>query len=413
VTERSLIITPADLAAERARLHEGTNVDDLARGATSGAATLAAAAAASAAHPEPPRSWSAVPWRTIVATVAVVLATILLVALVLATLRIIAWLVVSGFFALVLAPLVRRLEARLGGRRNVATLIVVLGAVITLLGSIALFVLPIRDQLVSIITDLPGTIEDAADGRGPVGDVVEELGLVGYVQDHEAELERAAERLTGFEMVQTVAAWLFAFVTITLVTILMLTQSSTLGKVLLGLVPARRRESVRRTSVEAAGAVSGYMIGNLLVSLVAGVTALLFLVVLGVPNALVLALLVAFTDLLPLVGATLGAVVVSIAAFLHEPSAGIACVVFFVVYQQIENYVIYPAVMARTVKVNPLVVLLSVLVGVELFGIIGAVLAVPVSGAVQVAIKAVRRERDRDRLVLPASLDEPERAGAG
>ena len=128
---------------------------------------------------------------------------------------------------------------------------------------------------------------------------------------------------------------------------------------------------------------------------------------LGVPSPVVLALFVAVADLIPLVGATLGAAVCVIAAYLHSPTAGIVSIIFFVVYQQVENGVIYPWIMARKVNVNPLAILLSVLLAVELFGILGALLAVPVSGALQVVVTAVRQERTREQLVLPDNYAEP------
>ena len=143
------------------------------------------------------------------------------------------------------------------------------------------------------------------------------------------------------------------------------------------------------------------MTGNLLISLYAGVAAFIVLMILGVPSPIVIALWVAFADLIPLVGATLGAIVGVFAAFLHSPTAGVIALVFFVIYQQLENGVIYPTVMARKVKVNPLGVLLSVLLGVELFGFLGALLAVPISGALQVIVKSVNIERQREKLVLP------------
>ena len=148
------------------------------------------------------------------------------------------------------------------------------------------------------------------------------------------------------------------------------------------------------------------MIGNFIISAIAGAAAFICLVALGVPSPVVLALWVAFADLIPLVGATLGAAVCAIAAYLHSPTAGIITVIFFVVYQQIENGVLYPWIMARRVHVNPLVILLSVLLAVEVFGMLGALLAVPVSGAIQVVVIAVRQERQREQLVLPDNFAE-------
>ena len=186
-----------------------------------------------------------------------------------------------------------------------------------------------------------------------------------------------------------------------MITFLFLTQSSAMGEALLPAIPFRRRAAAKRVGLDAAAAVSGYMIGNLLISLVAGVTAFICLLALGVPNPAVLALWVAFADLIPLVGATIGAIVAVLAAFLHSTTAGIIAIVFFVVYQQFENGVLQPAVMSRTVKVNPLLVILSVLLGVELFGYVGAILSIPLAGSLQVLLKEIWHEFRRDRLVTP------------
>jgi len=353
-------------------------------------------------------SWSDVPWRTIIGVVGVLLATYILLVLVLATVRIIAWVAVAGFFAIVLAPLVRRVQARVGDRRTVATGIVVFTTLATLVGVIALFILPVRTQLVDILTDLPGTVHDAAEGKGPVGNLVKKLHIESYVQHNEDKLAKAADRLNGsaFDTATTVLSATLAFVTITLITFLFLSQAEAMGRAATSLIPQRRRASVRRIAVEAAAAVSGYVIGNLLVSLIAGIAAFTCLVILGVPSPIVLALFVAFADLIPLVGATLGAAVSVLAAYLYSPTAGLVSLIFFIVYQQVENGLIYPWIMARKVNVNPLVIILSVLVGVELFGILGALLAVPASGALQVIIKAARQEHQREQLVLPDSMSQ-------
>ncbi|HEY7626619.1 MAG TPA: AI-2E family transporter [Ilumatobacteraceae bacterium] len=359
------------------------------------------------------RSWSDVPWRTILATVGVVVVTYLLLLVLLAATRIIMWTAIAGFLAIVLAPLVNRVDRRLGGRRALATGVVVLSTLAILVGTLALFIMPVRTQLVDIITDLPGTVHDAANGRGPVGHLVQQLHLDNYVKDNEDTLARAADRLSGSSMqvAERAANALFAFVTILLITSLFLVQSGAIGRTALGLLPYRRRASAQRVAGDAAAAVSGYVIGNLIISLIAGVAAFVCLLALGVPSPVVLALFVAVADLIPLVGATLGAAVCVIAAFLHSPTAGIVTLVFFVLYQQIENGILYPWIMARKVRVNPLVILLSVLLAVELFGIVGALLAVPVSGALQVIVIAVRRERSRQQLVLPDGFDADDLAG--
>jgi predicted PurR-regulated permease PerM len=358
------------------------------------------------------RTWAEVPWRTIIATVGIVLATYIGVQVVLLTVRVIAWIVVAGFFAIVLSPAVHRVQQRVGGRRALATGIVVLATLAAVIGLFSLFLLPVRSQLISILSDLPGTVKDAANGRGAVGKLVTKLHLNSYVQGHEDELRKAADKLgsSSFDIATTVIGGLIAFITVTVIAFLFLSQSAALGKAALSAVPHRRRESIRRVATDAAGAVSGYMIGNLLISVVAGTTSFICLVALGVPSPFVLALWVAFADLIPLVGAILGAAVSVLAAFLHGTTAGVVALIFFIVYQQIENSVLYPAVMSRRVNVNPLVVLLSVLLGVEIFGFIGALLAVPASGAMQVVAKAVKQERNRERLVVPAGHESHRRA---
>ena len=120
------------------------------------------------------------------------------------------------------------------------------------------------------------------------------------------------------------------------------------------------------------------------------------------PSPLILALWVAFADLIPLVGATLGAIAAVIAAFFVSPTAGVIALVFFALYQQFENGVLQTVIMSRTVRVNSLVVLLSVLIGVELFGFVGALLAVPMAGAMSVIVKEMwlHRPSARDELLI-------------
>jgi predicted PurR-regulated permease PerM len=135
------------------------------------------------------------------------------------------------------------------------------------------------------------------------------------------------------------------------------------------------------------------MLGNFLISVLAGSSTYVVLKVLGVDYAEVLALWVAFADLIPMVGATLGAIPTISVAFLHSPFAGFVALGFYIVYQQFENHVLQVTIMSRTVDVNPLTVLISVLAGVELFGFLGALLAIPFAGVVQVIARNIYDER--------------------
>jgi len=133
--------------------------------------------------------------------------------------------------------------------------------------------------------------------------------------------------------------------------------------------------------------------GNLLISVIAGVSITIVLLALGVPYAVALGLLVAVLDLIPLAGATLAGIVVVGVSFLHNILAGIVVLVFFVLYQQLENHVLQPAIYGRTVQLSPLVVLVAVLIGAALAGILGALVAIPVAGTLQVLVRDMVEHR--------------------
>ncbi len=142
-------------------------------------------------------TWAEVPWRTILASVGVVLATYLLIRAVLLAVDVITWVAIAGFFAIVLAPATRAVQDRVGGRRNLATGIVVFSTLAAVMGALTLFLMPVRTQLIAIITDLPGTVNDAAAGKGPIGHLVTQLHLTNLVHDHQAELTKAANDLSS------------------------------------------------------------------------------------------------------------------------------------------------------------------------------------------------------------------------
>jgi predicted PurR-regulated permease PerM len=160
-----------------------------------------------------------------------------------------------------------------------------------------------------------------------------------------------------------------------------------------GLLPERLQPRWRKIGHEVYRTVGGYVSGNLLISLIAGTLTTIVLLVLGVPYAVALGVIVAILDLIPLAGATIAAIIIGTVAFLHTITAGIVVVIFFLVYQQLENHLIQPLVYGRTVQLSPLAVLVSVLIGAQIAGVLGALAAIPVAGTLQVLLLDWRRHR--------------------
>lgn len=322
---------------------------------------------------------------------------------------ILALLAVAVFFTVVLAPAVDFFQTRANMRRGLATTIVFLIG-LGVFGAIGYaFARPVYDASSSFANELPDTIRDAEEGRGDVGRWLRDIGAQDWARENIPKIRESLSANSGvvFDAGRAVATGVFAVLTIAVLTFLMLLQAPQLSASLLALLPERRAEHVRQIGGDAARAVTGYVTGNLAISLVAGLFAYGWLRVLGVPFAFILALWVAFADLLPLVGATLGAIPPVFVAFLDSPGLGIATIIFFVVYQQFENHVLQPVVMSRTVKLNPLAVLVAVLVGVALAGLLGALLAIPVAGALQVVVRDVWDERRGTvKQVLSVGADE-------
>lgn len=317
--------------------------------------------------------------------------------------RIVALVVIAAFFATILNPMVDALTRHLKMRRGVATSIVFLFGVAAFAGLIYTFVRPIYDAGQSFARDIPGFVERARNGEGRMGELIKRYNIDEKVAENAPKLEDGLRNAGGpaVRTAQRVASGLLALLTILVVSFLMLLEAPGIIAAFLGLLSRQRALQVRRIGADVAGAVTGYMAGNLLICLVAGLTTWLFLTIVGVPFAGVLGLWVGFADLLPLVGATIGAIPTIAIAFLHSTGAGIAVLIMYIVYQQIENHFLQPVVMSRTVKLNPLGVILSVLVGVELAGFVGALLAIPAAGAIQVVIRDVWDERQQRLKAIP------------
>ncbi|HZQ26414.1 MAG TPA: AI-2E family transporter, partial [Acidimicrobiales bacterium] len=288
-------------------------------------------------------------------------------------------------------PAVDFLTNRLHFRRALSTLTVFILGLGLFAAMLYAFIRPIVDQSQQFANNLPRYVADAKAGRGPVGHVVKRYKLDTRLEENQAKIRNSINNLgkNSFKIVKGVGNALAAGITIFVLAFLMILEGPQMLQGGLNALSPPRRERVRRVAADCAKAVTGYMAGNLVISLIAGGATYLYLLATGVPFRGVLALWVGFADLIPLVGATLGAIPTILVAFLHSTAAGIGAIIFFVLYQQFENHVLQVTIMSRTVNLNPLVVLVSVLAGVELFGLLGALLAIPVAGVIQVIVRDI------------------------
>jgi predicted PurR-regulated permease PerM len=342
-----------------------------------------------------------VPVRTILAVIGLVLATAVALWLFVRLARIESILVVAAFFAVVLNPVVELVQRRLHVRRGFAVAIVFI-VFFGLLGAMLYaFISPLVNQGQKFADDYPRLVREAKAGKGPFGGIVKRYKLDDKLDENRQKINDQFGKIGGgaFNVAKSVAAAVAVAITVIVLSLLMILYGPDMLTGALGMLSPPRRRRVQAVLRDCARALTGYVFGNFLISIIAGGATFIALLILDVPFRGVLALWVGFADLIPLVGATLGAIPAVLVAFLSSTTDGIAVLIFFIAYQQFENHVLQVQIMARTVQINQLVVLVSVLVGVELFGLLGALLAIPAAGVIQVIVRDLwdnRRKRPKD-----------------
>jgi predicted PurR-regulated permease PerM len=336
-------------------------------------------------------------------TVLSLLATIVAVAVVLEVIwiarHVLTWILISLFLALALNPAVEWLQQHGVKRRGSAAAITYVLAIAFFVGIGFTFVPTLVNQVNDFVQKLPDYVHDVTQGRGRLGFLETKYHIQQRIED--AVREGGATRVLGLSGVaisvaKGVITIVVATVTILFMTFFMLLEGPTWVERFYGLLPERSRPRWRKVGNDIYRTVGGYVTGNLLISLIAGGLTTIVLLIMGVPYAVALGLIVAILDLIPLAGATIAAILIGIVAFLHSIPAGIVVVIFFIVYQQVENHLLQPVIYGRTVQLSPLAVLVSILIGAELAGILGALAAIPIAGSIQVMILdwlAHRRER--------------------
>lgn len=328
--------------------------------------------------------------------------------------HVLSWILIAALLAAALNPAVERFEQR-GMSRGWASSVVFLMALLVL-GLIGALVLPpLVAQVSDFINTLPDFIDDVTAGRGPLGWLQDEYRLVDRIR--EAIDEQGPGGVLGLsepflDVLRSVVTVVVGTITIIFLTYFMLLEGPRTIAALLDQLPETARPRYERVGRDIYRTISGYVTGNLLISVLAGTVATVLLFAVGSEFAIALGLLVAILDLIPLAGATLAAVIVSTVVLIETDWVRfLVVVVFFVAYQQFENHVVQPLVYGRTVQLSPLAVLCAVLVGAQLAGILGALIAIPVAGSLLAIVREILQYRRDSAIEMPLlDIDRGERA---
>jgi predicted PurR-regulated permease PerM len=311
--------------------------------------------------------------------------------------NILVLIVVAMFLAVGLNPAVEFFQRR-GVRRALAVLIVAAGVLLALSGFVVALVPVITDQVTTIGDRAPGWFDQVRNNEA-VHDLNERYGVVDRVQkalEGGGWTDRVFGGVLGVGLA-VLSAIANTFIVIVL-TLYFLASLPSIKQFFYRLAPASRRDRVTRLGDRILANVGGYVSGAFLVASAAGISSLVFLVAVGMSEyAVALAVVVALLDVIPMIGATLGAAVVTAIGFAEDPRIGLACLVFYLVYQQFENYVIYPKVMARSVDIAGSVIVIAALVGAALLGVVGALLAIPTAAAAQLLLHEIFLRRQDAR----------------
>jgi predicted PurR-regulated permease PerM len=366
------------------------------------------------------RLWKAaderhVPLRTIVVTVAVVAATYLAGKLIYRLRDIVLLILVAGFLAVLLNPIVVYLQQRWVPRRGAAVAIVTFWAVLVFIGLAIAFGYPLVKGITHLADRLPSYVASAQHGKGWIGHIVRRYHIQTWVQRNAPKLVGYAQSLSkpALTLGKGAVSLVIELATIFVLVLLLLLEGPKMRRGLLSQMAPERAAAVTRVAGDVNRAVTGYMLGNLLTSIIAGAVVFVTLMILGVPFPFLWGLWVALVDFLPMIGGALAGIPTVLFAFGQGLTAGLVTLAVFIVYTQVENHVLNPVVMSKTVRISPLLVLLAVLVSASIGSLIGglfggfvaALLAIPAAGALQVLVRELWRVTDPKNAPASAGTD--------
>ena len=323
-------------------------------------------------------------------------------------LQVIGLFLIAVFFALAIAPPVNWLgDHRVP--RWLAILLVYLAIAAVIFGIGLLIVPPLAEGVNDLSADLPGYVEDLR-ANETFREYDDRYDITERLQEQAQELPSRLGDAAGTLRDVTVGVFsrFIQLFSILVIAFFLLMDGSRILHFIYSQLSETRERRLRTVTEDISAAINGYVFGNFVISVLAGLVTYLTLTILDVPFAVPLAILFAFFDLVPLVGATVGGILVGIVvAFINFPVALIVWVIVLIVYQQVENNLIQPYIYGRTVELHPLVVIVAILIGGALLGILGALLAIPAAATVQSIVRDYWRFYRGGELARPATQAEP------
>lgn len=302
-------------------------------------------------------------------------------------------LIASAFFlSLALnAPvhwIARHLPGKLKGKRTAATAIAFILVITILGGFLASVVPPLIRQTQNFVTAVPGLINDLQDSNSPIGGLVERYQLQDEIDKFSSEIGSKLRASSGTIVsgLSTIGSSILAVVTILVLTIMMLVEGPRILAFAKELVPKGKRPHVDRLASEMYRVIKGYINGQVTLAALAAIVITPFFFILDISYPIALMAIVFICGLIPMVGATIGAVIVSLVSLATSPVAALIIFLIYLLYQQIENYVIQPRIQANSTDMSPLLIFSSVLIGVSFGGIFGGLFAIPIAGCIRIVL---------------------------
>jgi predicted PurR-regulated permease PerM len=330
--------------------------------------------------------------RTVIRVVALVIASFIFLAAVKQAAHTLVLIFTAFFLALALNAPVHKLAQHLPGKRRgnrtLATATAFSVVIILLAAFLASIVPPLVRQTTNFIDQAPQMVSDARNGNSNLGRFIQRYHLEEQAEKTSSQLSDRLRNASGTAVstVSRVTTSVFAMLTVLVLTFMMLVEGPYWLKFALRLMPEERRDHASEIAADMYRVVKGYVNGQVLLAAIASVFVLVGLLVLRVSYPIALMVIVFICGLIPLVGHTIGAVVVTAVALFTSPVSAVIILAYYILYQQIENYVIQPKVQANSTNMSPLLVFSSVIVGVNFGGLLGGLVAIPVAGCFRILL---------------------------